>query len=163
MCSPTLVIGLLSVAVSVAGQGMRAKSEADALRGNAEIADRQAALDDERAEDAIARGGERVFARRLTQAQMRGRQKAVLAARGLSLAEGSAFDILEDTEYLSELDVNMIKTNAEREAWGFRERAKMRRFQAGQLRSGVSSTLMLGQVSAFGTALTGTADVLVKR
>lgn len=160
MCEPSLVLGFMGLGMQAAGAVGRSQAEARAMSANADIADKQAALDDERAEDALVRGKERIFAKRLTQAQIRGRQKAVLAARGLSLAEGSAFDILEDTDYLSEIDVNTIQTNAEREAWGFRERAKMSRLQAKNLRSGIPSTLMLGQVSAVGGFAAGAAGLL---
>lgn len=159
MCNPTLIIGLAGIGMQAQGARMLSKSQAASMRANADVADVQAALDDERAKDAVARGQQSIFAKRLTQAQVRGRQKAVMAAKGLSLGEGSAFDILEDTDYLSDVDVNTIQTDAEREAWGYRERAKLGRFKAKQLRSGVPSTLMLGQVSAMGTAVSGVAKL----
>ncbi len=158
MCDPTTLM-IMNIGVQAIGASSKSNAEAAAMRGNAEMADMQAALDDERAADAIVRGGERIFVRRLTQAQIRGRQKAVLAARGLSISEGSAFDILEDTDYLAEIDVNTIQTNAEREAWGFRSRAKVSRFRAGQLRKGIPSTLMLGQVQALGGLVSGGAQL----
>jgi hypothetical protein len=101
-------------------QGQAAKKQsayaAGVQRNNAILAERAAV-------DAKARGTEAEARERIKTRQLIGRQKVQLAANGILVGEGSALDLVSDTAALGELDALTIRSNAEREALGFRQRA----------------------------------------
>lgn len=82
-----------------------------------------------------------------------GRQRAALAAQGISLTEGSAQDIIQETQDISELDALTIKNNAAREALGFRTQARQfglrgrQEERAGQI--GAAESLVTGGLKLF--------------
>jgi len=93
-------------------QGAQANYQAQVARQNQELADRQAA-------DAVARGQVAEDAQRRKTAQAIGTQTAILAAQGTDLS-GSPTDILGDTASAGELDAQTIRSNAAREAYGYK-------------------------------------------
>lgn len=90
-----------------------AESQADLAEYNAAVADLQA-------DDAIARGLEEENQFRVGVRGMIGRQRASIAAGNIDVGFGSAVDVQADAAFLGELDALTIKTNAAREAWGFK-------------------------------------------
>lgn len=52
--------------------------------------------------------------------QVKGSQKAAIAANGLATNAGSAVEILSSTDIIKEIDSQQIKENAVRDAWGMR-------------------------------------------
>ena len=52
--------------------------------------------------------------------QVKGSQKAAIAANGLATNAGSAVEILSSTDIIKEIDSNQIKSNAVCDAWGMR-------------------------------------------
>jgi len=60
----------------------------------------------------------------LRTAMLKSDQRASMAARGLSLEEGSMANILESTDFMSQVDYATIRQNAQQQAWGYREQAK---------------------------------------
>lgn len=111
------VAGGVTNAMGAYGQSKATKQAYDAQatvnRNNATIAEWQA-------QDALMRGGKAEQTQRLKTAQLAGSQRAAFAARGVALDEGSALNILNDTEYTGNLDAITIRDNAAREAWGHR-------------------------------------------
>lgn len=87
-------------------------------------------LADQAADDAIARGKEAAAKSKLKTRQLKGMQRATLAAQGLELDTGSASDLQLETGDLGELDVLTIANNAAREAFGFKVEAMNYRRQA---------------------------------
>lgn len=55
--------------------------------------------------------------------QTKGSQRAALAANGIAIGEGSAAEQVASTDIVKEIDVNQTKSNAVREAWGYRMKA----------------------------------------
>ncbi len=86
--------------------------QAQTARNNAALAERQAA-------DAVQRGRVEEDKRRMLTQQQIGQQTARLAAQGTDL-EGSPTDILGDTAATGELDALTIRSNAAREAYGYK-------------------------------------------
>lgn len=119
-------------------------------RNNAQIAQWQAA-------DAITRGQKAEQAQRLKTAQLKSSQRAAFAARGVALDEGSALNILDDTDYMGEMDALTIRDNAAREAWGLRNQATGYSSDASMLSSRANAESPMG--SAFGSLLTGAGVV----
>ena len=52
--------------------------------------------------------------------QVKGSQKAAIAANGLNTGEGGSVELLASTDIIKEIDSNQIKENAVRDAWGMR-------------------------------------------
>jgi len=107
-------------------------AQAQVARNNEQIAGWQA-------QDAIQRGGRTVVQSRIQTAQTKGAQRARLAAAGVDLGEGSALNILADTDYFGEIDVNTITDNAAREAWAIRQQAAGFKSEASLLQSRADS------------------------
>ncbi len=125
MCSPIPVaVGLLAAsgvtsAVSSIAAGRSAKKISEY---NARIARQQAA-------DATLRGKAAEGTHRRRVSQLIGRQRAAIGASGAAVDQGSAFDIIEDTVALGELDALQIRNNAAREALGYETQATSLLFQ----------------------------------
>lgn len=121
-----------SMATIVMGAGMGAqafgaysnsKNAKAAYGAQAQVAQNNATIAGWQADDALARG-DRAATRVRTQAnQLKGVQRAALAANGVDLGVGSALNILTDTDYFKEVDANTTLDNAAREAWAIRNQA----------------------------------------
>lgn len=91
-------------------------AQAEVNRNNAQIAEWQA-------EDAIKRGDKAASRVRMQAKQLKGTQRARLAANGVDLGEGSALQILSDTDYFADVDASTVLDNAAKEAWALRTQA----------------------------------------
>lgn len=142
---------------SVYGAATKGAATKTALGLQAAVDDQNAQLATWQAQDAIARG--ETNAQRLQQrgAALKGTQRARLAANGVAFDSASALDILTSTDVQSEQDQDTTRSNAEREAWGYRVNASNTAGNAALLRNRASSE---GGVSAaFSTLLTGAGAV----
>lgn len=164
MCLPAATIGSLSTGLQVAGvvsgaYGSYQKSKADkaAYEHQAAVARNNEQYAEMQARDAIARGQSAEAAHRLKVAQLKGSQRASLAARGVALDEGSPLAILQDTDYFGDLDALTIRDNANKEAWGARVQGTNYRDNAAMLTARADAESPFG--SAFGTLLTGAGTV----
>lgn len=110
------VLGAKSAYSSSASARRAYQGQAQVARNNAELAQWQA-------DAALARGDRDVSLVRGKTQQIKGSQRAALAASGVDLSEGSALNILSDTEYFGEIDVATTLENAANEAWVLRRQA----------------------------------------
>jgi hypothetical protein len=121
------VAAAVSIGTSVAGAGasiygniQAQKAAAKNSKYSAGVAKRNALRAELAAKDAESRG-KRDEARANRAAQrLKGRQRAVLAANGVDVGEGSALDIQEDTTRIGKADALTIRENARREAADYR-------------------------------------------
>lgn len=144
-----LAVGALigSTALSVYGQkkaGDAAKAGGIANRRAAEssagLSEFNAAIADLQAKDAEARGEQEAAKFRQGVRALVSEQRTGFAAGNIDVNYGSAVDTQADAEFLGELDALTIRTNAAREAWGYRvqatddrERARIQREEGVQL------------------------------
>jgi hypothetical protein len=98
-----------------AGEAAQASSESEA-----QLADFNAQVTDLQAKDAIERGAEQESQFRASVRGIIGSQRAGQAANNVDVSYGSTVDVQADAAYLGELDAMTIRTNAAREAWGFK-------------------------------------------
>lgn len=108
----------------------QARSDRNQLEYQEDIERNNQTLEEFKQQDAVKRGEEAIQDRLLETAQTRGKTRTSLAARGLSLESGSALSILDDVEYISNIDTSRIKQNSLREAWGYEVSAQNRGTQA---------------------------------
>jgi len=108
------------------------------------------------AEDTLARGEKESQNMRKKANLFQGKQRAALAASGVSMDSGSAQDILQETATMGVEDAMTIKNNAYREAWGLRSQANNARSEGRMGRIGArfesKQTLLTGgmQAAAYG-------------
>jgi len=160
MCEPTTLIAAAGLAMSAYGsysQAQAAKSEADYMAGvernNAIIAERNAKEIERQGEDEANRYRARVR-------QFQADQTVGLAGQGVDVTEGTSIDLLADTAELGELDAQIIRNNASREAYNARVQGNNHSAQAGlyDLKSSSQSPLF----SAGVTLLSGAGQVADK-
>lgn len=160
--STMLLLGLVagSAAMQIKGQlgsGKAAKQAGDAegvrLDANAGVADDQAT-------DAIARGAQDESRFRTQVKGVLGSQRAGFAGQGVKVDTGSAGAVTADVAHLGELDALTIRSNAAREAWGFRQQATDLRMQADIARKGGTAAQTASRYAAAGTVLGTGASLL---
>lgn len=131
MCSPSASnlsqIGMFSSIVGGAAQTTGAVANSINTRRTANA---NAALADQQAADALARGQSNEFNSRLKTAQLKGTQTARMAANGVALDSGSPLDVLTSTDMMGAVDANTIRDNAAKEAYGYKSQAANYRAQA---------------------------------
>lgn len=160
-----------STVLSVAGMGMNAvgsynqsKATQDAYSYQAAVTRNNAQLAEWQAQDALVRGANAEQSQRLKTAALKGTQRAQLAARGVALDEGSALNILNDTDYIGNLDAATVRDNAAREAWGYRNQGAGYASDATMLSSRASAeNPLLSGASSLLTSAGSVADNWYKR
>lgn len=109
---------------SAVGAYTQAKNQQAALQAEAQVQQNNAVLAGWQADDSIARGEEAAGRAMQKGAQVKGTQRAAMAANGIDLGVGSAQNVLNDTDYLTSVDAATLRDNAAREAWGYRMQAR---------------------------------------
>jgi hypothetical protein len=143
-----MVAGLVT---STTGAYNKSKTDKAAYEYQAQVQKNNAQLGEWQAKDAIERGQQAENAHRMKVAQMKGSQRASMAARGLDLTEGSALNVLSDTDFMGDMDALVIRDNAAREAWGLREKAKGNK---------ADSMLLQGRANAENPTMAATSSLL---
>lgn len=144
------VLGASSAFSSAQASKNAAEYQAQIQRNNATIAEWQA-------EDAIRRGQDASQKAQLNTASLKGRQRAAMAERGIDLGEGSALNLLTDTDMFGKIDSNTAIDNSKREAWAYREQGKGSLSNAALLQYKADSTNPY--MSSAGSLLTGAGQV----
>lgn len=114
---------------NIYGTMQQAKASNQVAENNAKLAEYQA-------RQALRQGAAEEQALRLRTAQMKGTQRATMAARGIDLTEGSPLEILTSTDYMGERDALTARDNALRTAWGYRQEAA--NYKAGKVSVGMA-------------------------
>ena len=158
----SIAASVVGTAASAYGQMQAGKAQAAQLNYQAAVGKNNSILAQRAADDARLRGEEAARREASKTKQLAGRQRAVLAANGQLVDQGSALDITDDTAQIGKLDELTIRSNAEREALGYE--AQGMNFQAGSnlnsMGAANASTASIG--GAFGTVLTGAGSVASK-
>lgn len=126
----SLAVAAAGTAASVAGQMQQQQAQSQAAGVNSanavyqsQLARQQQVLvaqqTQQQVDDAKRRGDVAEMNRRRLTSQQTGEQQARLAAQGTDL-EGSPTDILGDTAAVGEFDAQTIRSNAAREAYGYK-------------------------------------------
>lgn len=157
MCHPA--IGAIFSAI---GSMQQAQAQQDQANYNAAVASNNAKVAEYQAQDAQQRGDIETQKVAREAAQMKGAQRATLAARGLSLTEGTPLSLLEQSDYFGAVDVATSRTNTNKAVWERRTQAKQFEAEAAQQRSVASgiNPLFSGIASGASTFVSagGTVD-----
>jgi hypothetical protein len=118
-----------SAALQLAG----AYQQSESLKAQGEFQQQQAEMNGRLAEmrgaDALERGNRAAVEHGQKARRLIGSQRAALAAQGINIDDGSAFDVQQDAYEMSAEDQMTIRNNAWREAWGFKVEAQQSRMQ----------------------------------
>lgn len=130
-----------------------ANAEADMQEYNAKVAELQA-------EDASQRGDIQASRYKEQIRAVVGRQRTAYGAQGVDVASGTPLAVQADTTAIGEMDALQLKSNAAREAWGYKVEAydsKLRAYYArreGVMLAGAANT------NAWAAGLSGAGGVL---
>lgn len=102
--------------------------QSQVARNNAQLAEWQA-------QDAITRGITTKQNIEIKGRKLEGTQRAIFGARNIATNEGSALNILADTQFGTARDANIVTDNAAKEAWALRNQAMGYSSNAGFLKS----------------------------
>lgn len=158
MAATAANVGIVGSVISAAGQIEQGKAQQEAGEYSATVQENNAKVSDWKAKDAIDRGimEERVHLQKAT--KLKGRQRTVLAAQGIVLDSGSAADIIEDTDLLSDYDAQIIDANAQREAYDHKVAASNQRAQADMDRTAGENAYRASQFNAMSSLLSGASS-----
>lgn len=123
MAAPLAAAAFLSSFVSMWGSQQESEAIRQAGQANARIFDVNARFSELQAEDAIRRGDREALALRGEGRRLRGAQRAAYAGQGVDVNSGAPVEVGAGTDMLLEQDVQAIKSNAWREAWGLKVQA----------------------------------------
>lgn len=155
MCVPAVPLMIAATAVGTLGSVVSGVNQANSYRYQAKMQDRNAALDRNAAQDALARGRvEEERQGRRTQ-QLVGQQRAAMAANGIEVDFGSAASLQDDTRMIGFEDAQTIRENAARESKGYEIRAWNSRAGASANRSNASGALWATAFDAGSKLLAG--------
>lgn len=113
-------LALVSAGVSAVGGLATAYSMNQQAKAQAKMEGRNAVMAQDAANDAVERGEEDLKRHFYKVGQLRGAQRAALAANGVDVDFGSAADLQVDTTLLAQADATTIYENAQREADSYR-------------------------------------------
>lgn len=143
-------------------------AQKDVAEQEAQLAEFNASVADLQAKDAVERGVEDEGRFRQSVRGMIGQQRAAIGASGVDVNYGSSVDVQADAAYLGELDALTIRTNAGREAWGYkvqaadlRKRATIARKEGVYLEAAGKETQAASRWQAAGT-IAGTGASLLE-
>lgn len=152
-------VALAAVGTAMQAYGAYSTSVANksAYNYQAGVSRNNAMIAEWNAQDAARRGEQDLIEQQRRAAALMGNQRATFAGRGIDLSEGSALNILSDTDYLSKQDELTIKDNTAKKVW----QAKVQAYNEGtnaellQMRSDSENPLFSGAASL----LTGAGTV----
>lgn len=118
------------ITLMIAGGLTQANAYQQSGRAAEKVGEYNAQVDEIKAKDAEERGRLQEFNLRTNTRKLIGSQRAAFAASGVDISdpEGTAQNVFADTAKMSEMDALTIRTNAAREAWGFRSQATQDRY-----------------------------------
>lgn len=150
------VSGALTSAI---GSYWQTKSQKSAMEYQARMSEINARVAEGSAQQELRIGNEQIAQLTLQHAQLKGRQRAAMAANGVDLGEGSAAEVQVSSEMLKDMDMATLKYNAIRRAISARGDAvnsSNAALAARATASGLNPTL------AAGTSLLGNAGAVAK-
>lgn len=158
MCDLVTALMVGSTVISGAGAIQQGNAAEASGRYNAQVATMNAKIADQNARDALERGKIEEQQKRQEIAMLTGRQRAAMAANGVDITYGSPLDTIVDTAMLGEIDALTIRSNAAREAYGYKVNAANSRADATLSLANGKSAKTAGYLSAGGTILGGAGD-----
>lgn len=154
-------IGLLGLGVSGLGtlsSANAAKNSATTnqiqLAFNSEVAKLNQQLNETNAQAALFSGQIEENAVRMRTAQLKGTQRARMAANGIDLSSDTPLEVMSSTDFMGKIDAQTVANNAVRAAFGYRTQGSNYALQAAMASASAST---ISPSSAFTNTLLGGA------
>lgn len=160
MCEPTTMLMAAGLGAQVFGSYQQAQAQRAQASYNARVAENNAVTAEYQAQDAKRRGDEEAAAIRRNADMLKGSQRASMAAKGLDLAEGTAQELQDQTDFFSMVDQTTARNNAAKDAWAARVQGANFRSSAAASRATARSISPVG--AGFTTLLSGAGTVADK-
>lgn len=109
------VVGALIVSALVGANAARQQAKT-----NRAIARNNQAIAEARASDAESRGEKQAQEAQRKARLVASAQRAAFAAKGVDVGEGTPQEIIDQTDFFGQLDASTARSNARKEAWGYR-------------------------------------------
>lgn len=148
MCEPTTI----ALAVTAIAGAVSAKGQYDQGQVAKQVGRNNQIMAEYAAQDAQRRGEEDAQRLRQRGAQIKGAQRANMAAKGLDLSVGTSAELIDQTDFFTETDQATARSNAAREAWSNRAAGANYRAQG-------DAAARQGNLSAFSTLLATSGQV----
>lgn len=162
MCDLAIGLTLAATAIGAMGSIQQGQAQAAAYAQQASVARMNAQLERRRSQDALARGALEEQRKRQEVSAIKGKQLAQMAANNVDVGFGSPFEAQVDTATMGEIDSELIRTNANREAYDHRVAAANQDANASFLKSSAASANTGGFMDALGTAIGGASKAYGK-
>ena len=142
------------IAIAAYGASRKASAEKSAGKSQQAVAEYNAQVSDLQADDALARGMQDETRQRLKARGLAGSTRVAYAAAGIDIsdADSTFADVQANAATLSEIDALTIRTNAAREAWGYRT-------QATNQRAGGQIAMVAANNRAIGALVSGASSI----
>jgi hypothetical protein len=166
LAAASLATSVIGTGMGIIGQSQAAQAQAAQAAGMAQyqasVARMNQALMEQNAQRAEQQGEADAERQDLKTAQLMGSQRAALAAQGGDVNAGSDLDILGDTARAGKLDELAIRSNAARQAYGFRVQGAGLGSQAGlySAQAGNAYSPLSTLPFSIGSSLLGSASSL---
>lgn len=145
-------LGAASTAASSYAAYQQAQAQNQAAEWNASMMESNAQLADVRADQALERGEHNVALAKISGTQLIESQRAAYAGSGVKVDSGSALDVTAQQAGFNQYDQDMLRYNAELEAWGIKSEAANLRTQAQMTRATKQSPWLAATTTALGGA-----------
>jgi len=139
------IVTMTAIGVTLAGTAVQASAAASRGEAAQATARRAAGMAERQAADAIARADLPASRVRMRAGQFIGVQEAHFAASGVAVGVGSAGDVTQETRILSDQDEQVVRSDAAREAYGFRTKAQAYQ-QEGEIAKSEAKNAVLASV-----------------
>jgi len=159
MCNPVVLIAA-AAGVNAVGSVVSGIGQKQVLDYQAQVADQNAKLAEDQAQDSIQNTNLEAQRRYRDLAQTKGRQVAAMAANGIDLNFGSAADIQRDTAATGAEDLAQIYKGGNERTKGFEINAFNSRAEATGDRARGKGALIDGIFGGVATALGGAASAV---
>lgn len=110
----------IALGVAIVGAITAASAANSQAKANRAIANNNAAIAEAAAQDAGKRGEQNAIQAQQRARQVASAQRAAFSARGVDISDGTAADVIEQTDFFGQQDAATARTNANKEAWNAR-------------------------------------------
>ena len=143
MCDPI-------VGTALAAYGQYAQGQAQASQANAAAtqAKQNEALAIQQANDVQQQKAQEQKMLQRQSNELRGKQVAAMAGAGVDSSTGSGLNILTDTAYNTQEDINQLEWNAAKKQWGYQQQAENYKAEAGAYKAAASNARTMGLIGA---------------
>lgn len=149
------ILSLVSGVVGAIGAVQSARAQAESDRYQAQVADNNKKIAQQSATWAEQAGVAAEVAKGQQTRAAVGEAKAAFAANGVDAESGSAMEVIGAASSLGLVDSMTIRSNASREAYGYRTQGANFGSQATLLRMSADNALKAGALNAFSSLLGG--------